>query len=676
MSKYIAPGDSDAMRIWQAEQQLEQQLLAETEQKLKSGNLAANDAAKLQMEVVRRRDNIRSLQNMIQEGARKGIQPGTATAVTPTSGSTTSTSSTSQAPSGSFRVSASGPAAASVAGIPGGGGIGDYIAGVLREQMGVQQQAIQTQQGATTRASQAAAAATVSGADRNEQILNERLRVQGQFGLGPTAKEDLVAKTLQELQDLDARYAQERSAYDEMASTSFFDDPLGWIGAQLNRGQQAAKVNALADREDVLTGVLRRNMTLSEDLERTVQINTNEIDKRTADFQARQQIAEGEAKVAALQAEGARANMSAAAVYGAEIRKDQKTEAQRTEDELQRRKLELIVAELDAKKRQSESLDAFTGSVGGERALDNKSPEIRNAIQGFVNGAATNPVIITEHGVGVRSSDPAMYDTASKLTAAVRERAARFKADRKNPAKQGSVTWKMADDEDQAWLEIRDEIAATNGLPSRQTKASTTLTGSEQDRRYNPLRADHLSFAEAVQKAAAVGAQPPVSPGNLLVQMYSKLNTTEQGKLARNPLNGQLYTEHERAILGAIRNMAVDGNYKLQDGKPVTPEVFGELVAQYYKAASSWTVNLNKAERMGLPKPTRYTVSLPKLEIDGSKTFIALDVMNPREVANYLQQEIKMNAGRKAEQEANKDAFRRFREMSPVWDAILPAPGQ
>lgn len=643
MSKNTTIGDADRMRILEAEQQKEMQELQATEQKLKSGNLAANDAALLQADVIRRRSNLQSLQNEIRNVMRTtGVQPGA---------QTSSSSSTSQAPSGSFRVSASGPAAASVAGIPGGGGIGDYIAGVLREQMGVQQQAIQAQQGATTRASQAAAAVTVSGADRNEQILNERLRVQGQFGLGPTAKEDLVAKTLQELQDLDARYAQERSAYDEMASTSFFEDPLGWIGAQMNRGQQAVKVNALADREDVLTGVLRRNMTLSEDLERTVQINTNEIDKRTADFQARQQIAEGEARVAALQAEGARANMSAAAVYGAEIRKDQKTESQKNEDELQRRKLELIVAELDAKQRHEAELNRITGSVGGERALDNKSPEIKNAIQNFAHGATTSPVIIAEHAMGIRTSDPAMYDTATKLTTAVRERSARFKSDRKNPAKQGQITWKMADDEDQAWLEIRDEIAATNGLPSKQTKASTTLTGSEQDRRYNPLRADHLSFAEAVQKAAAVGAPTPLSPGNLMVQTYARLNTTEQGKMARNPLNGQLYTEHERAILGVIRNMAVDGNYKMTDGKPVTSEALGEIVAQYYKAASSWTANMNKADRMGLPKPTRYTISLPRTELDGSKTFIALDAMNAREVSNYLQQEVKMNAGRKAEQE-------------------------
>lgn len=645
MAKYTSPGDSDRMRILQAEEQKEAQELAAVQQKLASGKLAANDAAIAQMEVIRRSESLRALQREIKQASRD-------TGVQPTASSSRFSSSATQAPSGSFRVSGN-PAAVPPA-VAGPAGIGEYIASTLRSQMEAQQNAIQAQQEATTRASQATAATTASTQDRNEQILNKRLRVQSQFGLGPTSKEDLIAQTLQQIQINDAAYKEARASYDQMVGTNFFEDPLGWIGAQLNRGSAAAKVNSLADNEDFLVSGLRRNMTLSEEIERTVQINTNEIDRRTAEFQARQQLAEGEARVAALQAEGARASMAAIATYGAEVRRDQKTDRQQTEDELLRLQKEQMLEIRAAQIRNNENINAITGTQAGAVALERLEPSARDAIQALANGGIAPPTKIVEHAIGLKKSDPALYATAEKLATAVRAKAAEFKTRRANPATSASIGWKVKDDEDQAWEELKAQIEASNAPMSKTTRVSATLTGSDQDKQFNPLRADHLSFVEAVSKAAAAGAPTPVPPTNILYQMFARAASLDGGRRARNPINGQMDTASERAVLGAIRNIAISGEYKLRDGSPVTPEILGALVSEYYKAASSWTAGINKAERMGLPKPTQYNASVPSMTIRGESVQTGVELMNATKVANWLKQEIKANAGFAAEQQRNQ----------------------
>jgi len=630
MSQYTSPGDADRSMILQSELQKETQNLQNLRSQLTSGTLAANDAALVQAQITRKTADVASLTRELS-----GVSPrGAAPARSP--------------------QPAAAPASVAAPSAPAAGGIGDYLASMLRKDMDVQQSAIQAQQAATTGAGNAEAAVTMSQADRNKQILDERLRVQRQFSLGPNAQEDLVASTVQQLTQNDAQYRQERKAYDEMASTSFFDDPVGWLGAQLNRGSQAAKVNALADNEEFLTGALRRNMSLSEEIERTVQINTNEIDRRTAEFQATQQLQTAAGRVAQLQADGARANMSATALLGSELRKDEKSERQKADDVIAQENARYILEQRKNLARNDDNVNAVTGSTTGVQALNKYAPEVKNAIQSFAEGGTISPDMLVQYGQGIAKSDPAMYYAAGKLSTQAKELAAQYRAARANPAKASTITWKPADDEAQAWLEVRNKLAASN---APGTNANSILTGKDQDTQYNPLRADHLSFVEAVAKAAQTpGAPLPLPPGNLLVQMYSKLLSTPNGSGARNPINGQLYAVNERAILEAVKNMAVDGTFKLADGSPATPEFYAQQVSDYYKAASSWTSNLNKADRFGLPKPDRYqtAVSQTALSMDGEKKQVAVDAMNPTQIANWIKQEVKVNAGRKVIQQQNQ----------------------
>ena len=645
MSKYTQPGDADAMQILQAEYAQEQRDLESVRKKLDAEGVSANDAANLQMEVVRRRENLRALEREMQNWTKRtGVSQSANVQPTPASSPT------------SARVSVSGPAAA-IPSAPTAGGIGEYVTGIIRDQMARQDAAIKAQKEGVTKSSQADAAVTMANNDRSNAINSNRLLVQAQAGLGPQAKEDMYAATMAKLAENDQKYASARANYDKYATVNMMEDPLGWLWAQLNIDAAGAQVNQLAAQENILTAALERNMLLSERAETTIQIDTRATDAQIADFKARKQLADAAANVAALEAEGARASMSAAATYGGEVRKDQKTEAQLKEDEVLRRLREEQLSELEAKRKMRETISGLTGAPTSDQALDNLPPKEKAELQAYGAGGSMSPMTMTKLGAGLRASpqDAPLYRTAEQLNAMVRERAAQYSAWRRsgNVALSGKVTWKPTDDEQVAWEELQSELSASNS--NRDAKTAKTLTDPSQDSKYNPLRPDHQAFTAAVKQAAAVGAETPVSSRNFMVDMFAKLQQFPQARTDK----GQVKTEYERnAVLGAVARMAVEGTIRDQSGKVVTPAGYAATVAQYYTAAVNWNQNRNQLSRLGFPRQNSYIASVPLKLANGTNAAQIVDLTNAAEVERWLQRQIKEDAAGKAQDRLNEEMLR------------------
>lgn len=650
MSKYTQPGDADAMRILQAEYAQEQRDLESVRKKLDAGGVSANDAANLQMEVVRRRENLRTLEREMQNWTKRtGVSQSASVQPTPAS------------PPSSARISVSGPAAA-IPSAPAAGGIGEYVTGIIRNQMERQDAAIKAQQEGVTKSSQADAAVTMANNDRSAAINSNRLLVQAQAGLGPQAKEDMYAATMAKLAENNQKYAAARANYDKYATVNVMEDPLGWLWAQLNIDAAGAQVNQLAAQENILTAALERNMLLSERAETTIQIDTRENDRQIADFQARKQLADGAAKVAALEAEGARASMSAAAVYGGELRKDNKTASERTQDQLQQMVLEERLKTLQAERDVRDRVSQFTGSATPEKAMDNMPPADKAEVQNFASGGSTSPRIIVQYGQGLKTTP--LYDTSTKLQDLVSSEIKTYASNRGsgNPVLAGKITWKPTDDQTVAWNEVRAVLQASNA--NRDAKTAVTLTDPRWDKQYNPLRGEHFAFVDMVRKAAAVGAPTPVHPANVVVQLYDKISKVPG---ARNKDTGQVTTEVERnAVLGGIANMAIEGRVVGADGKPLTPDQYAAMISNYYAAQVSWNQNRNELQRLGFQDQKGYLASVPTRELDDKKAVSIVDLTNKTEVRRWLEQQVKINAAQKLQQELQQKLFEQIGELPPV----------
>lgn len=650
MSKYTQPGDADAMRILQAEYAQEQRDLESVRKKLDAGSVSANDAANLQMEIVRRGENLRALEREMQNWAKRtGVSQSANVQPTPAS------------PPSSARVSVSGPAAA-IPSAPAAGGIGEYVTGIIRDQMVRQDAAIKAQQKGVTDSAQADAAVTMANNDRSNVINSNRLLVQAQAGLGPQAKEDMYAATMAKLAENDQKYAAARANYDKYATVNMMEDPLGWLWAQLNIDAAGAQVNQLAAQENILTAALERNMLLSEKAETTIQIDTRENDRQIADFQARKQLADGAAKVAALEAEGARASMSAAAQYGGELRKDNKTQAESTLERLQIMQLEERIKVQQAERDLQERVTRFTGNPSSEKALDNMPPADKAEVQNFASGSPTSPRIIVQYGHGLKTTP--LHSTATKLQELVDAEVKTYATNRGsgNAVLAGKITWKPADDPSVAWNEVRAVLQASN--TNRDAKTAVTLTDPRWDKQYNPLRGDHFAFVDMVKKAAGVGAPTPVHPANVVVQLYDKISKVPG---ARNKDTAQVTTEVERdAVLGGIANMAIEGRVVGADGKPLTPEQYAAMISNYYTAQVSWNQNRNELQRLGFQEQKGYLAAVPTRALNGEKSVSIVDLTNRTEVRRWLEQQIKVNAAQKQQQELERKLFEQIGALPPA----------
>ena len=636
MSKYTQPGDADAMRILQAE-------YAAVQQQLGNPGLNANDRARLQADAMAL---TREMQNWTK---RTGIPQSANVQPTPAS------------PPSSARVSVSGPAAV-IPSAPTADGIGEYVTGIIRDQMARQDAAIKAQQKGVTDSSQADAAVTMANNDRNNAINSNRLLVQAQAGLGPQAKEDMYAATMAKLAENDQKYAAARANYDKYATVNVMEDPLGWLWAQLNIDAAGAQVNQLAAQENILTAALERNMLLSEKAETTIQIDTRENDRQIADFQARKQLADGAARVAALEAEGARASMSAAAVYGGELRKDNKTAAERTQDQLQQMILEERLKTLQAERDVRDRVSQFTGSTTPEKALDNMPPADKAEVQNFASGGSTSPRVIVQYGQGLKTTP--LHNTATKLQELVDAEVKTYASNRGsgNAVLAGKITWKPADDQAVAWNEVRAVLQASNA--NRDAKTAVTLTDPRWDKQYNPLRGDHFAFVDMVKKAAGVGAPTPVHPANVVVQLYDKISKVPG---ARNRETAQVTTEVERdAVLGGIANMAIEGRVVGADGKPLTPEQYAAMISNYYAAQVSWNQNRNELQRLGFQEQKGYLAAVPARQLNGDKAVSIVDLTNRAEVRRWLEQQIKVNAAQKQQKELERKLFEQIGELPPA----------
>ena len=623
MSKYTQPGDADAMRILQAE-------YAAVQQQLGNPGLNANDRARLQADAM---SLTREMQNWTK---RTGVSQSGNAQPAPAS------------PPSSARVSVSGPAAA-IPSAPAAGGIGEYVTGIIRDQMARQDAAIKAQKEGVTKSSEADAAVTMANNDRSNAINSNRLLVQAQAGLGPQAKEDMYAATMAKLAENDQKYAAARANYDKHATVNMMEDPLGWLWAQLNIDSAGAQVNQLAAQENILTAALDRNMLLSERAETSIQIDTNSADRQIADFQARKQLADGAAKVASLEAEGARASMSAVAQYGGELRKDSKTDKDKIKDEV-----ELDIARMQQLKLRSEAdrlarVGAALGTNTPQKAIDDMPPADQAEISAFAQGGAVSPRTVLRYLNGVRGTP--IDRTAQLLQTSVDRKAQDYASNRAsgNTALSGRITWKPSDDQHVAWEAVRDELQAS--AASRE-KTTPSLTDPRQDTQYNPLRGSQLEFALYVQRAAVAGVPTPVHPANMMVQLYSKLANKPE---ARNKDTGQITTELERAAIASVANMAIEGKVVGADGKPLTPQDYASMISHYYRAEVKWNFENNQLSRLGFQPQTSYVAVLPVRgqgyqDVRAKETStMRVDLTNAAEIRRWLEGEIKSNLAQKVD---------------------------
>lgn len=634
MSKHTQLGYADAMRILQAEYAQEQRDLESVRKKLDAGSVSANDAANLQMEIVRRRDNLRALEREMQNWTKRtGVSQSASVQPTPAS------------PPSSARVSVSGPAAA-IPSAPAAGGIGEYVTGIIRNQMERQDAAIKAQQKGVTDSAQADAAVTMANNDRSNAINSNRLLVQAQAGLGPQAKEDMYAATMAKLAENDQKYAVARAKYDEYATANLMEDPLGWIWGRLNMGSAAAQVNKLAAQENILTAALERNMLLSEKAETTIQIDTRETDRQIADFQARKQLADGAARVAALEAEGARASMSAAATYGGELRKDETRPLDTKFREMQMQEMEERIRVRITEREERERAAVVLGTPHVEKSLNDIPPTARPEVENFIRGGAASPDTVVKYLNGTQGTP--VRAMAERLQAAIDEQARQYVVSRGsgNAVLTGKVTWAPAKDREVAWDAVRTEIEATN---ADRGKTAVTLTGNGNDKAYNPLRGDAITFAQSVRKRAAAGVPTDVPAGNVMVHMYSRMADVPN---SRAPLTGQIRAELERnGVLGSIANMAIEGKVVDQNGKPITPAGYASMVSQFYRAHVK-DINTNSGlSRLGFREQKSYIAAVPVRTLNGDKLTLVIDLTKPSEIENWLEAEIKTNAAQHVKQQ-------------------------
>ncbi len=478
---------------------------------------------------------------------------------------------------------------------------------------------------AATQAQQQAAQLKIA----NDAVRNQaRDKAQAIAGLDPNDAENQYVQSMAELTATQEARKKVRGQYDKLASTNFFDDPMGYIMAQMDLPSVSAQHNALAAKEDAaVENVAIRTRMLTQYTSAVTANTAGELAKQAqAAAQADAIAANVKLREAAMGLVGQQSAARARLIQLEDKRFDNLRQALGTQMQfaqyqmsladrqearaLRRADMEAKLADKKTKDEAISRLDAnvtmisgMLGQVGPDgkplvnslemiKAMPKKdvqeawwqraqTADLGDGLDeslGFFDKYANRQVLNQQNRGMVMAAD------GLKIGLQAYEDAVR-RPDPKNPLAKPPAA---KDVPKIAAATYQAELIASASDP----KAPLSLTDPKYDRVFNPYRAQHAVLVDQINADPKLAALKD----NVMVKALG----TIMGALppGTERLSGE---DEQRAIKVAVQAAAKQG---------LPPREIGRQISQYYSVAARKNLEFFNYDQFDLAPQTRYQAAI------------------------------------------------------------------
>lgn len=439
-------------------------------------------------------------------------------------------------------------------------------------------------------------------------------QLQEMFNLNPEAANNEIATNLAVINSAQAAYAPARAEYDALASKSILDDPLGYLLAQVQMPSVAAKVNAIADKEDIANQRIQTRTAQLANAKATISANTADQIKSIQEQDAKNTMAESSARLLDAQAKNAvqsatykMQGITVANMIGdntrqtlqavisledraesAELRNEQRRqifEGKRLKDEEEARlnaRLAIVsqakgmsepmtmkrLTTLTDKKSQEEWLAAAQSGAFGE--------SLEGSLRFYLGNGSSKVAIQSGGGAST-------WTTAEKLARQGAEYASL--ADRAHQKQTpGAKPLPIAEARTQGYDIYKNELIDSAMKPTEQVD----LASSKWDRAYNPYVGQFVGFNKAIDSMPQMAG----FKNNVLKTSIDTLLKT--GAVTSENLSAD---QQQQAIKSVIARVTA---------REIEPRKAAADISQYIAGISAYQRSLNKYDLFSLPPANSY----------------------------------------------------------------------
>jgi len=475
-----------------------------------------------------------------------------------------------------------------------------------------------------------------------------RERAQAIAGLDPNQLENEYTRSLAKLTTAQTEREKVFDQYGKLASINFFDDPVGYIFAQMDMPTVATKHNMLLAQEDAAKENVAARTTMLQQYNSTVTANTAEQLNKAQAAQAQAEIlqaqmklresaanmigkqAEAQARIIQMedkrfdnirQAMGMQLQAAQFQMSLEERKEARKARIQQAQDALEERQANRADRALYRKDREAAEAEkaqaiarfdtntsivsGMLGQVGPDgKPLINKFEMVKaipdakkrqewlERVQAADLGGTVNEALSFFNSNANRTvlakTSPGLLKSAQGLTVALQgyEDAAR----RPDPANLAAKPPAAKDVPDIAGRMLTAELIASASDP----KAKKVLTDKAFDGMFNPYRADHAIMLDQIKGDPKFAALK----NNVMVKALETVQAALPPGTLR--LTGE---DEQRAIGVAILTGA---------GQKLPPKEIAAQISAYYGTAAKKNLEFYAYDQLGLPPQTRYMVKIPQ----------------------------------------------------------------
>lgn len=502
------------------------------------------------------------------------------------------------------------------------------------EVVAIQQDNAQLSELGTLNLADAAAAVQVQQQAAQLKIANDTVRDQARnkaqavAGLDPNDMENQYVQSMAELTAAQTERRKVRTEYDKLASVNFFDNPIGYIFAQMDLPSVSAQHNALAAKEDAaVENVAVRTHMLTQYTSAVTANTASELAKQAqAAAQADAIAANIKLREAAMQLVGQQSAARARLIQLEDKRFDnlrqalgtqmqfaqyQMSLAERQEARAQRRiDMETKLADKKAKDEAVSRLDAnvalisgMLGQIGPDgKPLVNSLEMIKAMPKKDVQDAWWQRAQTADLGDGLDESLSFFDKYANRQTLNQQNRGMVMAADglkvgmqayedavrRPDPKNPMAKPPAAKDVPKIAAATYQAELVSSASDP----KAVRSLTDPQYDKVFNPYRAQHAVLLDQINVDPKLAALKD----NVMVKALTTVMSALPPGTER--LTGE---DEQRAIKVAVQTAA---KQKL----PIRE--IGKQISQYYAVAARKNLEFYNYDQFDMPPQTRYQAAI------------------------------------------------------------------
>lgn len=485
---------------------------------------------------------------------------------------------------------------------------------------------------------QSAASNAAAKANIDYSVAKTLETLQSMFNMDVGQANNEIAASLTAAQEAKAARAPVRAAYDQLASISFMDNPIGYLFAQMQLPSLAEQNNALADREDLALNNIREKTQMLGAAKQVVSANVadslQQVQRQSAENEARMaqaRLKQEEAKNLSGDAAAAMQRIQLANAMGDNQRSTLSTiislEDRQEARELRNMQLDEFRAGKKLKEeedlRLNQRLKVISDTLGFEEPMT--TARLRNMTNKKEQEVWLSAATSGQLGEDLMSSlqffaqgNRAKLRTTNPVTVAFAERlgasGAQYQsgAAKRLMAANGGKPAKPEEIQKAAYKDYEEDVVSSMSVKTNPED----LGSAKWDQVFNPYKAQFLGFNKAIEMDQRYAGLK----NNLVKTAIDTLQASGSIK------GDNLTAEQQQQVIVSVVDQVGKRN--------VTAQKAAADIAAYFKTAAAYNQDTGKYGIFSLPPQTAYLFTLNGTFGDDNRR--KMDLMDPKDVENTL----------------------------------------